>query len=590
MRNTSFRINSDEPKLTFEQFVKQSRVAALKQITARIRGNHALAEDLLVEAYLKMHRTWGEQERKYSRTCYSLLWRAVGWVTSDHYRKPQPSSLEALLEEGVPEPLTSIDGQRNIIEVIHLQQVLKGLGEDDLALLMLDAEGYTVKQIAQARERTVPAVKSRLHRIKKLLRQQYEGAASVVPIAAPSAQKLLSIQQAATLIDRELYWVLVRIKLLGSEHLIEIRNNQGPSVYLTDNVVRKLREISRRERFVATSALTRNEVANLMAQPEEGSYVTSKQICRLLDRSEYWVRIRLAPHIASAVFLRNKQNGGTWLHFPWSIYCKLKREVDEAKDADGWMTAGGMSDVLRRHPKWVTRRLIRVSKELRVHSEERILPDGRKRTCWPPAVLDALRAEATKVPDRNTWVSIAYLSRVSGKDWQWVKHQLNELGAEPATLRIPGSGKTFPHYPPEVEAEILARAKTIVRAPPGWLTANGLELATQKSANWVRRQLTLQKTAEAAEYADEHMVPRTHYGPSVVNALLASASKKDALAEKGDYLSVSEIATAIGKSQGWTRKHLGLIQARGSQRRNQQGHVGTYYSRCILNRLLDYSS
>ena len=579
-------VASDNPQVTFDQFVERSRTQAVRTITLKLKGDADAAEDVVVESYLRMHASWGPNARRRWKECWSFLNKGIGWSVAKYWNARKTESLDALLEDHGYEPsVAATDSVSDTLVV--LRDLMAKLPEVDRLTLEMEAEGYSAAEIAEQVNKSVQSVRIRLAKLREWLAQAFYAASADPPPAQAISSDSYSAQRTAAIIGRKLYWVLVRLKLLGAPYALKRTGGTYVWPHVSAYVVRRLSKLSKEERFADHTALTPSERNCLQDPPPcTEAYLTSKQICLLTGRSEGWVRRRLVPFLKQAEFRKSTHGGGIWLHFPYGAYLALKREIESYVPADLWMTAGGIAAALDRHVKWVEWRLPELAKRLGVRSEERVLDGiGRRAACWPPSVFTALREEAERTPDRENWPSIASLQRKTGKDWEWVKRQLDEIGAEPKPLRIPGSGKIFPHYPPVVEQEIVRRAALVERALSGWLTADGLEIAVKKSHSWISSQLRTYGKEECRTYGDDNMVPRVFYGPSVVAKLRENALKANGLPKKGEYLAVAEIAEALSKSQGWTRKQIEQQKIRGSKRRNTFGHIRTYYSPRVVERL-----
>jgi hypothetical protein len=146
---------------------------------------------------------------------------------------------------------------------------------------------------------------------------------------------------------------------------------------------------------------------------------------------------------------------------------------------------------------------------------------------YPPEALTLLREIAAEYPPNGDWMTLNRLSRKLNADREWVERRLKELGFVGEVRCQPGYGKPAVHYPPEA----LVALEPLVNEYPvadGWVTANHLEEATGTSAGWVRRRLS-EMDAQGEQRKDEQGVPRMHYSPEVLEAMLHRKASLDAL-------------------------------------------------------------
>ncbi len=165
-------------------------------IAYRMTGNHADAEDLTQESFLRAYRFFDRYNRQ--MPFENWLYRIMSRVFIDEIRKrpkfkaqslDQPLYLgdggdaDVLLEipdfEANPEHMVLCDTLDE-----HLQRALNALPEEfRIAVVLADIEGLSYEEIAETMHCSLGTVRSRLHRGRKALRNKI-GAA-----APPSAKR-----------------------------------------------------------------------------------------------------------------------------------------------------------------------------------------------------------------------------------------------------------------------------------------------------------------------------------------------------------------------------------------------------------------
>lgn len=160
-------------------------------IAYRLTGNHADAEDLTQESFLRAYRFFDRYNRE--MPFENWLYRIMSRVFIDELRKKprfkthsldQPlngkdsGDAEVLLEipdfESNPEHMMLSDALDE-----HLQNALNALPEEfRIAVILADIEGLSYEEIAEAMNCSLGTVRSRLHRGRKLLRHKI-GASAV---------------------------------------------------------------------------------------------------------------------------------------------------------------------------------------------------------------------------------------------------------------------------------------------------------------------------------------------------------------------------------------------------------------------------
>jgi RNA polymerase sigma-70 factor (ECF subfamily) len=154
-------------------------------IAYRLTGNHADAEDLTQEAFLRAYRFFDRYNR--DMPFENWLYRIMSRVFIDELRKrpkyktcslDQPLHAGDFQESEVALELPDFEAdpeQRLLDETLdeRLQQGLNSLPEEfRMAVILADVEGMSYEEIAETMKCSLGTVRSRLHRGRKLLRQR----------------------------------------------------------------------------------------------------------------------------------------------------------------------------------------------------------------------------------------------------------------------------------------------------------------------------------------------------------------------------------------------------------------------------------
>ena len=170
-----------EERQAFDELVNRYHRQAYN-IAYRMTGNHADAEDLTQEAFIRAFRFFGQYKRELPFD--SWLYKIMSNVFIDTLRrrpKAQIRSLDApiALEDGEATMEIADDGPTPEDHLMslqmdqRLQSALNSLPEDfRLAVVYADIEGFSYEEIADAMNCSIGTVRSRLHRGRKMLRER----------------------------------------------------------------------------------------------------------------------------------------------------------------------------------------------------------------------------------------------------------------------------------------------------------------------------------------------------------------------------------------------------------------------------------
>jgi RNA polymerase sigma-70 factor (ECF subfamily) len=167
----------------FDQLVHRCHRQAYN-IAYRLTGNHADADDLTQETFLRAFRFFDRYNR--DMPFENWLYRIMSRVFIDELRKKPRIRTQSLDQ---PLNCTSGTGDREVLLEIadydsnpenallcneldeHLQTALNALPEEfKIAVILADIEGLSYEEIAESMSCSLGTVRSRLHRGRKLLR------------------------------------------------------------------------------------------------------------------------------------------------------------------------------------------------------------------------------------------------------------------------------------------------------------------------------------------------------------------------------------------------------------------------------------
>ena len=170
-----------EERRAFDELVERYHKQAYN-IAYRMTGNHADAEDLTQEAFIRAFRFFAQYKRELPFD--SWLYKIMSNVFVDTLRrrpKVQIRSLDAPIATEDGEALLEIadtsDGPEETVLSREMdsrvQLALSSIPEDfRLAVIYADIEGLSYEEIADAMNCSIGTVRSRLHRGRKLLRDR----------------------------------------------------------------------------------------------------------------------------------------------------------------------------------------------------------------------------------------------------------------------------------------------------------------------------------------------------------------------------------------------------------------------------------
>ncbi len=160
--------------MNFEELANEHKDAVYRQML-RVCGNHADAEDVLMEALLKAYRSLGQlRESAAFRAWLSQIARRLCWQLREREAMAPLLQLSAMEDDGAelasPGEPVDVELARREMKAL-LWQVIGELPEEAReAYLLRDVEEMSGEEVAKKLGITVPAMKSRLHRARQAVR------------------------------------------------------------------------------------------------------------------------------------------------------------------------------------------------------------------------------------------------------------------------------------------------------------------------------------------------------------------------------------------------------------------------------------
>jgi len=173
-----------EDRREFDTLVQRYHKQAYN-IAYRMAGNHADAEDLTQEAFIRAFRFFGQYRRELPFD--SWLYKIMSNVFIDRLRRKPKVRIRS-----IDQPVVTEDGEAQFDiadrcagpeEILlsnemdgRIQQALSTLPEAfRLTVIYADIEGLSYEEIAEATRTNIGTVRSRLHRGRRMLRNKLKG-------------------------------------------------------------------------------------------------------------------------------------------------------------------------------------------------------------------------------------------------------------------------------------------------------------------------------------------------------------------------------------------------------------------------------
>jgi RNA polymerase sigma-70 factor, ECF subfamily len=157
----------DSARASVEEIFHSIGSQVKKYLVSRVR-NEALADDLLQEVFLRIHKNI--DSLKDVRETQSWIYRIARNVAIDHHRasKREPTELTEDLQIATPGTSRPESGELDLSVKRMIEQLPEPYRE---ALLLTTYSGLKQHELAGRAEISLPAAKSRVQRGRKLLKQ-----------------------------------------------------------------------------------------------------------------------------------------------------------------------------------------------------------------------------------------------------------------------------------------------------------------------------------------------------------------------------------------------------------------------------------
>ena len=187
LADTITDVAQNEDRREFDALTERYHKQAYN-IAYRMAGNHADAEDLTQEAFIRAFRFFGQYRRELPFD--SWLYKIMSNVFIDRLRRKPKVKFRS-----IDQPVMTEDGQAQFEvpdttpgpeDVLlsgemdsRIQEALDALPEAfRLTVIYADIEGFSYEEIAEVTNANIGTVRSRLHRGRRMLRgklKEYEG-------------------------------------------------------------------------------------------------------------------------------------------------------------------------------------------------------------------------------------------------------------------------------------------------------------------------------------------------------------------------------------------------------------------------------
>jgi RNA polymerase sigma-70 factor (ECF subfamily) len=164
--------------MNFEELANEHKDAVYRQML-RVCGNHADAEDVLMEALLKAYRSLGQlREAAAFRAWLAQIARRLCWQLREREALAPLLQLSAMEDEGTE---LASQGESPDVELARreikalLWQAINDLPPEAREIYLLrDVEEMSGEDVAKKLEISLAAMKSRLHRARQAVRERLD--------------------------------------------------------------------------------------------------------------------------------------------------------------------------------------------------------------------------------------------------------------------------------------------------------------------------------------------------------------------------------------------------------------------------------
>jgi RNA polymerase sigma-70 factor (ECF subfamily) len=164
--------------MNFEELANEHKDAVYRQML-RVCGNHADAEDVLMEALLKAYRSLGQlREAAAFRAWLGQIARRLCWQLRAREAMAPLLQLSAMEDEGLelasPGEAADVELARREMKTLLWQAINELPPESREMYLLRDVEEMSGEAVAKKLGITLAAMKSRLHRARQAVRERLD--------------------------------------------------------------------------------------------------------------------------------------------------------------------------------------------------------------------------------------------------------------------------------------------------------------------------------------------------------------------------------------------------------------------------------
>jgi hypothetical protein len=235
--------------------------------------------------------------------------------------------------------------------------------------------------------------------------------------------------------------------------------------------------------------------------------------------------------------------------------------------------------------EWIERRLAEAGIE---PETRRNGINGHSLTYYPSDSLKVLKEAAENRPSNgDDWLTAYAIEAIVGKSDSWVKLRLNKY-ANVAKSKLDANRVPRLHYPTDVLTALINEVDAIEDVPEteDFQSTHQLAKALGKSMLWVENRIG--PFSELGELRkDKKGRLHTRYPREVYDQLVAELEVVRSYPEAEEYLTLSGLAAAIGRTDYWVKRRIGRIGIIGEVRRDGVGRLREYYSPSAAQILAD---
>jgi len=256
----------------------------------------------------------------------------------------------------------------------------------------------------------------------------------------------------------------------------------------------------------------------ILVVPPADDWMTIGEIAAVTGKNKKTVKKIIESSMTEFEERRSHRGGHLARHYPLSAFDLVVRVIENARPPAGdWLTIRALSLRTGKSEKWVEDILRVRFAEL---SERRLDDAHVERTHYPPEVLDFLESLVEQYGERDGWMTVASISKLLGKEDDWVVKRINEQFLEERRTLFDSSGKTATHYPETVVNALRAELEVINSYPDAgsYLALSALAKVIGRSKLWVTNRIPY-TGIEGEMRIDQSRRVFLYYPPEIVDKI-----------------------------------------------------------------------